>query len=189
MNELQSWCIMDRAPIKQTMQESRERDCVNRIIYFYSFHQHCQIPLHYLHSLWFFKSSKLLDVEHQVSTVYKLHYKIKSILQLITMCSAHHVLEAPPVCVRCRQGSNSRLEQESNWFVQPCKTICTELLYRKTIPLDGQIILKTDVFDFRIRSRRFFVSYLYHSLTAQGCDLPLFIKERGYSCARENHSF
>jgi len=72
---------MDRTPIKQTMQESRQRDCVNRIIYFYSFHQPCQIPLDYLHSLWFLKSSKLLDVEHQVSTVYKLHYKIKSILQ------------------------------------------------------------------------------------------------------------
>ena len=35
----------------------------------------------HLHSLWFLKSPKLLNVEHQVTTIYEFHHKVKTILK------------------------------------------------------------------------------------------------------------
>jgi len=111
--------------------------------HFVSFHQHYQIPLHYLHSLWFFKSSKLLDVEHQVSTIYKLHHKIKSILQWITTCWAYQSwVDTMSVCEVLTRVSLT-FTAGGQLGLQPCKTFWTGLLCKKNFPLNGQIIPKS----------------------------------------------
>lgn len=39
-----------------------------------------------LHCLWFLKSPKLLNVEHQITAIHKLHHKIETILKRTQIC-------------------------------------------------------------------------------------------------------